>query len=310
MTFRIRGGSIRDNEGTELLTDMDNGELYYPEAPTGSGSQSSVIRPVLYNTSTGNHTEPVDPADKTHSPPVGSIPESPVEKSPGPGGIAEIPVPDFVKTSGTEKYNDQQQPKKRKLKGPRSKRITPAELLEENGTPFVDIETDPSMREYEEEYEAEKRFVMSSVNMTFPQAMKESPLSSSVPYALRALYRSWIIEKYDDVSEDDLPMKGTKIRPGIKLVCPYGKRWDEMVEEKYAEKSTKKKDQFEDEFLTMRALEATYLYVKGTHEIRQMFEDEDDLQLYANGATGLQDLQVSVRCGMLELRKRRSVEKL
>ena len=134
-------------------------------------------------------------------------------------------------------------------------------------------------------YEADKRFVMSSVNMTFPQAMKKSPLSSSVPYALRALYRSWIIEKYDDVSEEDLPLKGTKIRPGIKLVCPYGKRWDEMVAEKYAEKSIKKKDQFEDEFLTMRALEATYLYAKGTHEIRQMFEDEDDLQLYANGAT-------------------------
>ena len=91
-------------------------------------------------TNTGNHTEPGDPADKTQSPPLGSIPES--------------PVPDFVKTIGTEpkqKCNDQQQPKKRKLKGPRSKRITPAELLEINGTPFVEIETGPSMREYEEE---------------------------------------------------------------------------------------------------------------------------------------------------------------
>ena len=128
-------------------------------------------------------------------------------------------MPDFVKTIGTEpkqKYNDQQQPKKRKLKGPRSKHITPAELLEENGAPFVGIETDPSMHEYEEEYEAEKCFVMSSVNMTFPQAMRESPLSSSVPYALHVLYRSWIIDRYEDVSEEDLPLKGTKIRPGIK----------------------------------------------------------------------------------------------
>ena len=67
------------------------------------------------------------------------------------------------------------------------------------------------------------------------------------------------------MSEDGLPLKGTKIRPGIKLVCPYGKRWDEMVAEKYAEKLAKKKEQFDDEFLTMRALEATYLYIKGTH---------------------------------------------
>ena len=118
MTFRLRGGSIRDNEGTELLTDMDNGELYYPEAPTGSGSQSSVME--RCKTNTGSHTEPGDSADKIHSPTLGSVPESPEETFPGPGGIAELPIPEFVKTVGSEpkqKYNDQQQPKKRKLKG-------------------------------------------------------------------------------------------------------------------------------------------------------------------------------------------------
>ena len=165
------------------------------------------------------------------------------------------------------------------------------------------LETSPEMHDYVEDLEAEKCFVMSEVNMTFPQAMKESPLSSAVPYSLRVLYRSWLIETYD-IAEEDLPLKGTKIKPGIRLVVPHGRRWEEMLDEKNSRKPMKKKDKFEDEFLTMRALEATYTYVKATHELRQIFGDEKDLQLYANGATGVQGFSKMRNAGAKKKKKR------
>ena len=169
------GGQIRNGEGTELLTDMDNGELYYPELPEGSGFESSGLKSSASEPSSsepGSHTEPGNPAEK----------------------IVQLPQPDIIldtEDGPTSMGQEKQTKKKQKLKGPRSKRVSPADLLLENGEPFVDLETNPEMRDYVEDLEAEKRFVMSEVNMTFPQAMKESPLSSAVPYSLRVLYRSW-----------------------------------------------------------------------------------------------------------------------
>ena len=84
-TVNQLGGSICTSNGRQLIVDKDNGELYYPEEPTGSELESSVL----------SQPEPGSSADNTQS--AGSVPASSVPSQPEPGGTADLtPEPDFI----------------------------------------------------------------------------------------------------------------------------------------------------------------------------------------------------------------------
>ena len=109
--------------------------------------------------------------------------------------------------------------------------------------------TDPDIKDQmtaSEEAANLKNAVVAGVNTTFAQMMKQTPLDKCVPYELRGLYRQWLLETFDGITEETLPASKAKVRAGLHLPVPSGLRWEEMIAAKHAKRATKQKEMFED----------------------------------------------------------------
>ena len=216
--------------------------------------------------------EPGSSADDKQS--AGSVHVSSVPSQPEPGGTADLtPEPDFIHID--DPIEDKGKTKKKKKMGPRSK-ITQEDMIKMDDC-LTDLFKNPDFKDQMTAAEEEanlKNAAVTGVNMTFAQMMKQTPLDKCVPYELRGLYRQWLLETFDEITEETLPASKAKVRAGLRLPVPSGLRWEEMIAAKHAKRATKQKELFKDEFLTNRALQAVFQYIKGTQEIRQAYNPD------------------------------------
>ena len=51
--------------------------------------------------------------------------------------------------------------------------------------------------------------------------MKKGAIQEAVPYQLRKKYRQWLLAMFEDLQEEDIPLKG-KVKPGVRFPKPTG----------------------------------------------------------------------------------------
>ena len=215
------GGSVRleDSEGRQLLSDLDDGTVYYPQ---GDGFREEPITVVTY----GKH-------DVTHSDVQVEEQETIQEKSNKPK---------------TKRYN------KIQIDTPRGERIDfggiDMEELETNPD-NTKYDEDELFTRYM------KAAITTGVGDTFPNMMKRQPIQDAVPYQLRKIYRQWMMEVFDDLEEKDIPMKG-KLKAGLRFPEPNGERWKELVDG-YENKHAKRAVEGEDERMIQHYLSAMWI---------------------------------------------------
>ena len=70
-------------------------------------------------------------------------------------------------------------------------------------------------------------------------------------------YRQWMMEIFEDLEEQDIPMKG-KLKSGLRFPEPNGERWKELVDG-YENKHARRAVEGEDEKITQHHLSAMWI---------------------------------------------------
>jgi len=187
-----KGGSVDifDDKGVKLLTDMDNGVLYYPQQQDEMDSK-------------------VTDGDKVPLPDDASPMSDP--------GSDSFYDRDAYKPFATT-YKNKVDFEEELIK------------LGDGTAAINDNATAPNSVDEEELFKSHvKNAVQSGVGDTFSAILKRHPLKEEVPYNFRELYRTWLTEIFDDVTSKDLPKKGP-ISCGMRFPVPCGGRWRELVD--------------------------------------------------------------------------------
>ena len=215
------GGSVRlkDSEGRQLLSDLDDGTVYYPQ---GDGLLEEPITVVTNS----KH-------DVTHSDVQVEEQETIQEKSNKPK---------------TKRYN------KIQIDTPRGERIDFGGIDVDE----LETDPDNAKYDEDELFiRYMKAAITTGVGDTFPNMMKRQPIQDAVPYQLRKIYRQWMMEVFDDLEEKDIPMKG-KLKAGLRFPEPSGERWKELVDG-YENKHAKRAVEGEDERMIQHYLSAMWI---------------------------------------------------
>ena len=102
-----------------------------------------------------------------------------------------------------------------------------------------------------------KAAITTGVWDTFPNMMKSQPIQDAVPYQLRKIYRQCMMEIFEDLEEQDIPMKG-KLKAGLRFPEPSGERWKELVDG-YENKHARCAVEGEDEKIMQHYLSAMWI---------------------------------------------------
>lgn len=237
-SVRVMEGKVKvtDSEGKEILTDLDNGMLYYPQ---GDGKEKE--------------DEVSDKADKE----VSDKTDKEVSKNEETSEKVQAEE-DEMEGSNEEKEECMKMDENKKFKNMVD--IDAGELLDLSGPGIEYLATDPNMAEAGEEelfLDHLKHANQSGVGDSFKNMMNMRPLQDEVPFALRERYRDWLLEMFEDLQPKDIPMKG-KLKPGIRFPQPSGEKWRKICQGN-KNKSERRKEEENDKKVIDHVLTAMFL---------------------------------------------------